>query len=158
MRAASSCSAARRSAFALSLSDAAGSRPNMLGSVFAGAAGCLAGLCDVETVVNVGDLLKCDGSDIVSTTLELGLESAVGLRIDFIEDSRFVLSGLASWGGNSGSAAENDLFLDRVGDRNEAGDIEDCRSFMTEIDVSGANRLWSVSDSRRSITCGKCEL
>ena len=129
----------------------------MLGSVFEGP-GCLDGLCDDETVVKVGDLLKCDGSDVVSATLDPGLDSAAGLRIDLIEDSRFVLSGLGSCDGNSGSAAENDLFLDFVGDKNEAGDIDDCRSLITESDVSGANRLSSVSDSRKSIAWGKCEV
>jgi hypothetical protein len=42
------------------------------------------------------------------------------------------------------SAAENDRLRD--GERNDAGDSDDCRSLVVAIEVNGANRFSFVSD------------
>jgi hypothetical protein len=86
------------------------------------------------------------GSDVSSVTEpKFGLDPLIGFNIDLIEDSLLVFSGLNSLAGASESVVENDRFrLDDV--RNEAGEIDDCRSLM--MDVNGGNLLSSDIESR----------
>lgn len=67
----------------------------------------------------------------------------VGFKMDFMDDRRFDDS-CSAFCGISMSVEENDRLRD--GERNEAGDSDDCLSLVAAIDVNGASRFSFVNE------------
>lgn len=69
-----------------------------------------------------------------------------------MDDRRLLLSASVAF---TDSVSPNDRL--RVGDRNDAGESEVCRSVVAVSEVMGASRLSSVRDSGISRYCRKWE-